>query len=450
MGSTFGSIQIASSGLNAARHGLDVVSQNIANADTPGYTRQTAQQSSIDAPAGVPMIYTRPTGPGGVAIGATARMNDPVIDARVRTEQSRSGLAGTMAGQLSLIEGVFPEPSDTGLAEQLNDFWNAWGSVANDPSSTAPRTVLLQKAATVTGTLRQMSTTLADVGTGTTQALAQDVATADSAASQLANVNKQLAVAAATGTDANSLLDQRDVLLGRLSTLVGGVATINADGSANVSVGGQALVTGGTSAGLTASGSTVSVGGTPVTPTGGNAAAEVTVLTVTLPNYQSQLDGVANALANTVNSAQASGYDQSGASGVPMFSGSGASGITVAITNPSQVAASSTPGGNRDGGNALAISRLGTSPTGPDAAYQTLVGDIGSESALAQQQQQTQDAVTASVTGLQTSVSGVSTDEEISAMLTYQHAFAAASRALTTMDSMLDTLINHTGLVGQV
>jgi flagellar hook-associated protein 1 FlgK len=448
--STFGGIEQAGSALGAARYGLSVVSQNIANAATPGYTRQVAQQGSVDAVAGAPSIYTRPAGPGGVTITGTARLADPVVDARLRLEQARSGYADTSATQLQQVESVFPEPSDTGLAEQLNDFWNAWSGVANDPGSDAPRTVLLQRATAVAATLNTMSATLTDLATSTGQALTRDAADATSAAAQLATLNGQIAVGTATGADVNGLLDQRDRLLSTLSSLVGGVATVNPNGSADVVVGGQPLVTGTTAAPVTVgAGSQVSVGGTAVTLAGGSAAAEITGLTVSYPGYQNQLDAVAAAMSGAVNAAQSAGYDRTGAAGPPLFTGTGATGITVAITDPARIAASSTPGGNLDGGNALATAALATSPTGASATYTSLVAGLGSASALARQQQATQDAVTAAVSALQTSVSGVSTDEEVSSLLTYQHGFEAASRVLTTVDSILDTLINHTGLVGR-
>ena len=96
----------------------------------------------------------------------------------------------------------------------------------------------------------------------------------------------------------------------------------------------------------------------------------------------------------------------------------------------------------------LAASELGAAAGSPDSLYTTLVGSVGSASALAQQQQTTQDSVTAGVDQLRQSASGVNMDEEVTNMMTFQHAYGAASRVLTTMDSMLDTLINHTGLVG--
>jgi flagellar hook-associated protein 1 FlgK len=447
--STFGGIEQASGALDAARYGLNVVSQNIANADTPGYTRQAAQQVSVGDMAGVPSLYSRRAGDGGVSITGTARLNDPIVDARARAEHARGALADTTANSLAAIENVFPEPSDNGLSEQLNDFWNSWSAVANDPGSTAPRTVLLQRAATVASTLNAMSTSLGDVATSTAESLGQDVGAANSAAGQLALLNGQIAVASASGANANTLLDQRDVLLGRLSTLVGGVATINANGSADVSVAGQSLVSGSSTTGLTVTGTNqVTVGATAVTLVGGSAAAEVLALTTTIPAYQAQLDAVANALASTVNGAQGAGYDLAGNPGGPLFAGSGASAVAVAITDPAALAASGMPGGNLDGSNALSLAGLGNVAGGPDRAYATLVGSIGSASALAEQQQITQSAVTTSVDAMRTSVSGVNYDEEVSNMLTFQHAYNASARVLTTLDGMLDTLINHTGLVG--
>lgn len=449
MSSTFGGVQQAANSIGTARYGLDVVSQNIANANTPGYTRQASQQASVDGVSGVPSIYTRPAGLGGVSVTGTARLTDPILDARARTEHARGAAADASAAQLTAIEKVFPEPSDNGLAEQLNNFWTAWAPVANDPGSDAPRTVLLQSAATVTSTLNSMSTSLANVATSTAQSLQQNLDAANAAATQLAGLNSQIAIASATGTNANALLDQRDQLLGQLSAYVGATATINANGSADVTVSGQSLVAGNATSAITVDAAyQVSVGGTMLTLAAGTAASDVTGLTATIPGYQAQLDAVANSLSGAVNAVQAAGYDRAGDPGAPLFSGTGAAGIAVAITDPTLIAASSTPGANLGGSNALTAAGLGLSAGGPDQLYTALVGKIGSASALAQQQQATQSSITTSVDNQRTSISGVSYDEEVSNLLTYQRAFQASSRVLTTLDGLLDTLINHTGLVG--
>lgn len=448
MSSTFGSINVAASGLNAARTWLDVVSQNISNANTPGYVREAAQQQSVDgASVG---LFSGPNGPGGVRVTSVTRLNDPVIDTRARLEHARSAQTDSTAATLSAVEQLFTEPSDTGLAEQLNDFWNSWAAVGNDPGSTAARTVVLQKAGTVANQLNTMSASLQTVADTATASLSAHVQSVNDAASSLADLNGKIAVATATGAQANGLLDQRDRLLDQLAQLSGAVATINPNGSADVTVGGASLVLGGSAAAMTTDPAYgVSIGGSPVTLTGGSAAADVQALTTDIPNYQSRLDAVAAALAGTVNSAQSNGYDLSGQSGAPIFSGTTAATLTVSLTSPSGVAASSTPGGNLDGSNAANLSQTGTASGSPDAVYQTLVGDLGAASGLAQQRQTTQDAITNSVDKVRDSASGVSYDEEVSNMLTFQQAYQASSRVLTTLDGMLDTLINHTGVVGR-
>jgi flagellar hook-associated protein 1 FlgK len=446
MSSTFGGLQQAGSALAAARYGLNVVSQNIANADTPGYVRRVAQQATIDGVNGVSRRYVGAAQTGGVQILGTTRLNDSLIDARARLEDARGAATDTTASRLSSIEAVFPEPSDTGLSEQLNAFWNAWSSVANDPASTATRTTLVSKAQDVASTLNSMSTSLSGIAATVGQSLTQTANATNALASKLADLNAKIAIAVGGGSDTSDLLDQRDQVLDQLSTSLGATATLHANGSVDVSVGGQALVTGNTASTVAFDGANITVGGTAVALNTGSAAADLTVLGSTLPGYQSALDSVAGKLITVVNTAQAAGLDLSGSTGTAMFTGTGAGSIAVAFTDPTLVAAAAAGGGTLDGGNALGLAGAGTLGSGPDAAYVQLVADVAGDSSVAQQQQATQSAVTESADALRTSASGVSYDDEINNMLTYQHAYQAASRVLTTIDSMLDTLINHTGL----
>lgn len=453
---SFEGIQRASDALTAARYGLEVTGQNIAGADTPGYTRQAARQTSVGSPVAVPTIHTGRTDSGGVRIAGTDRLADPVLDARVRTEHARGAAADTTASRLADLEGIFPEPSDDGLADQLADFWNAWAGVANAPGDTVPRDMLLQAAGSVVTTLHTMSAALDTASSTALGSLQAQVDQAGAAARELAGLNPAIAIGAATGANVNALLDRRDQLLDTLSSTVGAVATIAPNGTAEVRVGtgspAALLVSGDTATALSVDAGTgqVQVGGSAVTLISGAAAADVTALTATIPDYRTRLDQVADALSSTVNARQGAGYDASGAAGAAMFSGSGAGGIALATTSGSAVAAAGVPGGGLDGSNALAASQQGTDAAGPDTTYGALVGALGLAGAAAKQQQATQATITAGVENLQSSVSGVSYDEEAAAMLTYQTAFQASSRVLTTLDSMLDTLINHTGLVGIV
>jgi flagellar hook-associated protein 1 FlgK len=449
MTSSFSGLTNALASLNVQRYGMEVTGQNIANANTPGYTRQRAELAAVGPATGVAALYATQHPNGSVTVSGTTRLNDPMIDVRARTEHGDNGYRQTTANVLSSAETLFDEPSDHGLAEQLNDFWNSWAAVANNPGDLAARNVVLQKAAGLASSLNQSSANLGRLTQSVSQQAAAATVEINTAATALAQLNGQIAIATASGTNANALADQRDGLLMKLADLTGAQTTILADGTATVSVGGQSLVSSTTSSTVSLSPSNqILVGGTPAGPAGGSLQGLVDSLTTALPGYTAQLDAVAAALASTVNASQTGGYDLAGNPGAPLFAGSTAATLSVAVANPATLAASGTPGGNLDGSIALGMSQLGSSNSGADAAYRTLVGTLGTDVQRSLQQAEVQQAVTNSVDELAQSSAGVSFDEETTNLLTYQRAYQASSRVLTTVDEVLDTLISHTGRVG--
>lgn len=453
MSSSFSGLTNALTSLNAQSYALSVTGDNIANANNPGYTRQRANLSEVGPTAGVSQLYaTPPVTGGGVTSSGASRLNDPVLDSRARAEHGQNGMAQTAQATLSNVEGLFDEPSATGLSEQLNDFWNAWSAVANNPggnAGAAARSVVLQKSAGIANSLNATSAALGRVLDGTSLQLANSVQQVNSAAAGLAQVNGAIAIATATGSDVNSLADQRDTLLLQLSDLTGASATLQPDGTATVVVGGRTLVAGtSTNAAALDATNKLTVGGAPTSGTTGSVGGLIDAVNNVLPNYASQLDAVAASLASTVNSAQMSGYDLSGAPGGPLFSGSTAGSIAVAVTDPAKLAASGIPGGNFDASVAQKIAGFGSLPGGVNEAYSSLVGNIGTQVQGATQRAVIQQSVTTNVDKLVQSQSGVSFDEETTNLLTYQRSYQASSRVLTTVDEMLDTLINRTGRVG--
>ena len=183
-----------------------------------------------------------------------------------------------------------------------------------------------------------MSASLSDLATSTSAYLSNDVATANSAATQLATLNGQISVTAATGGNTNALLDTRDQLLDTLSKSVGATATINANGTADVTVGGVGgvavpLVSNITPTAMSVdSAYQVSVGGTAVALTGGTAAGEVTALTTTIPGYSAQLDVVANTLRARSMPCRPQDTTSPASAAQPLLAGTGAAGIT--LTDP--------------------------------------------------------------------------------------------------------------------
>jgi flagellar hook-associated protein 1 FlgK len=449
MTSSFSGLTNALAALNVQRYGMEVTGQNIANANTPGYTRQRAELAAVGPVTGVAALYATQHPNGSVTVSGTTRLNDPMLDVRARTEHGDNGFRQSTANVLSSAETLFDEPSDHGLAEQLNDFWNSWAAVANNPGDLAARNVVLQKATGLASSLNQSSANLARLTQSVSQQATAATAQINTAAGALAQLNGQIAIATASGTNTNALADQRDVLLMKLADLAGAQSTVLADGTATVSIGGQSLVSSTTANAVSLnSGNQILVGGVAAGPAGGSLQALSDSLTTALPGYAAQLDGVAAALAGTVNASQASGFDLAGNPGTALFAGSTAATLSVAVTNPAKLAASGAPGGNLDGSVALGMSQLGSSTSGADSAYRNLVGTLATDVQRVVQQAEVQQAVTNSIDELAQSSAGVSFDEETTNLLTYQRAYQASSRVLTTVDEVLDTLISHTGRAG--
>jgi len=260
------------------------------------------------------------------------------------------------------------------------------------------------------------------------------------------------------------LMDERDALALRLSELTGAKATVQDDGSMAVELNGQQLVAGFAAAQLVVTGGVAPDGTALATPIsfalkdttsgvetavagdiGGDLGATVRVLRDELPTYIAGLAGVVQDLVGAVNAAHAGGYDPSGVAGGDLFHyvDPDLSTFSVLITDVNKLAVSTVAGPSNDGNNAVALAQA----VGVDDQYQRLVNGFGSKVASAQQLAKNQQALTDQVDSAREQMAGVSLDEETVNMISAQRAYEAAARVMTTLDSVLDTLINRTGLV---
>jgi flagellar hook-associated protein 1 FlgK len=455
--STFSGLNGALSALRAQRAGLELAGQNIANANTEGYSRQRIEQSTMGGVA--PARWATPsTDVSGVVVSGVNRIRDAYLEARGRTEHERQAALSEQHIVVSDIERVFDEPSTSGLQSKLTAMWDGFADVADHPEDPAARTQLLARAADVTSALNAGATEFAGQYVARRTELGGTVDDINSAAARLAKLNDAVAQAKLAGASANELEDQRDVLAIRLSELTGATVTRSANGSLDVTLNGSALVSGTTARSLAATGSATLAGqaGDPpglkwtdtdasAGPVAGRAGAQLTALNSTLPDYAAALDGVAAKLTSTVNAVHGAGFTAAGVAGGAFFSGTTAGSITVAITNPAAVAASSSATLSGDGGAADKLAQLGGAAGGADEAYRTVVARLGVLVQSTQQLSETQNAITADVDSARLAGAGVSVDEELTSMLSYQRAYEAAARVMSAVDSMLDTLINRTG-----
>lgn len=473
--STFSGLSTALSSLIAQRQALDVHGQNVANANTPGYTRQRVDLQSVQALSAPTMFSTGLVAGNGVKLVGITRIGDVFLDARVRSETATASFRKAQTAALDRLESTLAEPGGTGVSQALQAFWAGWEDVGNRPDDAAARKVLLGDAQQV---VDQIATGYRSVETQWTQAR-QTVDTlvnqVNTISGQVAHLNEQIRSILVSGGSANELMDQRDLLVTSLSELVGATARHREDGTLDVLVGGNALVRGVKSHEITSTGSYEMQGGTTgtppdevrlvwvsnpdaVVPAGGTLGSHLADLSAdgVLAHAATTWNDMADRLAAVVNAVHETGTGLDGVAGRSFFdvpTGAGAPpsalGLRVALTDPDEVAAADATRGPLDGSIASAIAELATDPAGPDLHWRAFVVDIGVRTRAAEQQATVAEASRATAVERQLSQASVDLDEEMVTMLAAQRAYEGAARVLTAVDEMLDVLINRTGRVGR-
>jgi len=234
------------SGLLAFKRALDVTSHNIANVGTDGYSRQRAEFVTR-----TPSQFGNGYVGSGVAVASTTRSYDDLLAQNVREASSSFSNLNTYASYLEKLSNVFGNTT-TGLSASITKFASALQDVANNPSSISSRQVLLSQAQSLTERLKSYDSQLAGFDSQVESSLKSEVTDISSIAQSLAKLNVQIAGAyAQAGQPPNDLLDQRDLLLDKLSGHIDVNTVKQADGSVNVFIGnGQPLVVGGTAGSL--------------------------------------------------------------------------------------------------------------------------------------------------------------------------------------------------------
>lgn len=482
--SAFGGLFIGTSAIHAAQRGLDVTGQNIANSATPGYTRQRVDLESVGGP-GVPAFWSRYDGSGeGVKVTGVSRLTDEFLNARARNENAALGALQEQQKTMAAVERTFAEPGDLGLQKTLSTFWTSWSQTAIGPNGQggqAARNATFENAVNTAMQLNHMSDMLTTQWHDTTTELAGHVTDINSMADRVAALNEAIRNNNIARVPSNELLDQRDVLIGKLAELTGAtVAPAELDKNADfnsqavdVFIGGRKIVDGisanhvkvvDPNNGTYPAGNTdTSLAGTATevtiawadddAPAGigqGRVSGQLRSLNETLPKYLVGLDAVAAKLAETVNAQQAAGYTIDGDEGGDLFTAAGGGAITAATitvdratVKPNSLAISQgQPPDALDGNNAIAMAAHLMAKDGADAQYASDVVGLGVEAAAVNGNVKKQEAVVKQAEDARDNVSGVSLNEEMTNLIQFQHSFSAAARFVTVIDQTLETLIN--------
>jgi flagellar hook-associated protein 1 FlgK len=476
--STFGGLNTAYTGLQAARAGLDVVGQNIANANTDGYTRQRVTTSAANAPIG---LFSGGARVGlGVSVDGIARLGNANLDAQVRFTAGASGYTAVRGNALSAIETSLHEPSKDGLSTQLQEFWGAWGDLSNSAGEQAQSGLLIGQAKNLANQIAQGYKAVDNQWTEVRGNVTSMVGELNGAATQVADLNGRIRTTLAAGGNANELVDQRNTLTTTIAALTGGSVRQLTDGTVDVLVGGNALVSGTTVQQLGVAGATNMVGavgspvqltwanrpGTPVSVDGGEIAGALSVLAPAdaagtggaIAQAAAFYNTFADDLASQVNDIHSTGASSTGAINLKFFeidtTRPAALGLSVIPKNAAEIATATFGAGAKDGTIADRIARLGVAaedPTkdSPNKVWASFVTNIGVATKSELQQANLAGLAATSAVTSQLSNSAVDLDEENVNLLMFQHAYQGAARVMTAVDEMLDTLINRTGLVGR-
>ena len=458
MTNLLGVLSVGTSALLAQQRAINVTGNNIANVNTPGYSRQRLNlQTGTPTESAIGMVAF------GVNAGGVARVYDRFLGVQLDAETSGLGRWQAQQGMLDRVEVVFDESGGFGLNRALSEFWNGWQDLAMNPSGTTERTVLAGNAQNLADAIRgkyaEIETIQADIDAVVTGGLA-DV---NRLTSRIAELNREIAAVETTGGTANDFRDSRELALKELSEIISVSSYEDSQGQLVVSTGsGRTLVESGNTWALTTrvnSEGHVDVmwpdasSGTDISAeiAGGKIGGWLQVRDVKIDAYQTRLNDLAQGLITEVNTLHTGGYDLNGLAGTAFFTGSGAADIEMSsaiLADTDRIAASQTAAGAPgNAGNAIAIHALrnqltlGGGTTTFDDAANTLVSLVGSDAAEAKVYAAHQADVTSYLQGYRDSVSGVALDEEMVNLVKFQAAYNAAAKMISMADDMLDTLL---------
>jgi flagellar hook-associated protein 1 len=451
MSSPFQGIDIAARALAAFQQALNVTGNNIANVNTPGYSRQTVQFNEVTPTTsfGLKILSFG----NGVGIQKITRIQDAFLLARKIASQGDVGKSASLSDTLGQIETLTAEGNGTGVSDALNQLFTSFSALASNPNDQGSQTQVQLAAETLAQRVQQTYSNLESVKGQLKGDITQTFQDIDSLTTQIDQLNTQIRGKVASGEQPNDLLDQRDQAVTKLSQLVNIHTTNFSDGTVNIYADQMTLVD---QSGARPFPTTYDPIASTVTDANGTyniTAGKLGGLMQgikTINGYETTLDNFANTLRNKVNTIYAAGVNSQGQTNQLFFSGTnGASDfdLDAPLKGNAQLIATGTSGNAGDGGLALSLSQLSSDTTmfggqSPTQFYANFVGQVGRDSAFYKSTLATQGAVDSQINNQIQSTSGVSLDEEMSNMLRFQRSYEASARALSVFDTVTQDLIN--------
>ncbi|HWF67826.1 MAG TPA: flagellar hook-associated protein FlgK [Acidobacteriaceae bacterium] len=458
-------LQIMAGALSADQSALDVTSNNVANANTPGYTRETAVFQANDSVTINGISYGQ-----GVQMVASQSQRSLVLEAGLQQQTQAQQATNSHWTSLQQVENIFNQvttstSSGTGvgsLGDQVQNFFNSLSALSATPSSVPLREGVLSAAGKMTSAFNSAASQLNQQTASLNSQVQGVVQQINPLLTSIAQLNQQ--ISSSSGVPNGQLEDQRQYDLQQLSQYVGVNVVQTEDNSIAVTTtGGALLVAKDQAFQLTAS----NVGGnTHVFTSAPGSAADITTAQASgggqlagllqtrdqdIPAIQNQIDTLANSVATQLNTVQTAGTDLNGNPGTPLFNipatvAGSAAGIAVALTDPSQIAASATGNGPGDNSNLENMINAGNSNiTGgqtPSTFYSSFISGLGGEVSGLNTQNQAQQASLSQVQSQRNALSTASLNEEAANLQTYEQAYQAAAQVFSIVGTLINSALN--------
>jgi flagellar hook-associated protein 1 len=438
-------MQIAASGARAARTALDVTAQNIANASTEGYVRRSLTQTEMAA-------HGSNTQRGdislfGVRIANITRNADTYRQAEVRRTGSDLARADAQLSGVTTIQNAIEQ---AGVYPAINQFEASLSQLASAPTDNSLRAEVLERARTLAQNFNTAHTSLAAAGSQIRFEASDAVAQVNVLATDLAQLNARISGDVDPQSDQTYLLDQRDLILQKLSKFGDLTTSYAADKTVAVQMGGASgptLVSGNSASPMamaTAADGTISftIGGIASNLGGGGLAGKAQALT-SFASATTRLDTLTASLVTAANTSQSSGVALNGSTGQALFNGSTAATISIALTSGSQLATApaGAGAGSRDSANLVALQNA-LSSADPAGQTNLLLFDLSSMVASNTTTRDALYAIAASATTALEAQTGVNLDQEATNLLKYQQAFQASGKVMQVASTLFDTILN--------
>jgi flagellar hook-associated protein 1 len=486
------SLNIGLSGLQAAQGALNVVGHNIANVNTPNYSRQVVNLSSNQ-----PQTFGNLEFGTGVNLANIMGVRDKFLDMQITQSTSRESGSSTRYNGVEGISSVFQDDGTSGLSTLVQNYFKAFQSLSATPEDASIRTNLVGQAQNLVDGLKSRYQLLDDQRSQADQSVASLTQEVNTLTSQIADLNGRISGEPTPGSDSDGR-DQRQALANQLAGLVG-IQVFEDDHSRlqiTLDTGAAVLVSGTTAYKMTATPDNtldnnfcrvdVDMGGSPVDVTKqikeGSLGANLDLRDNILAGYQDKLDELAAGIVGQTNLLHQTGYSLDGTKhNLDFFSGTvanGANGLPTTITaannyhgmvnvmtvnttiasNPSLIAAASVANSVGNNGNALALAKLqgstntvdtdgdGVGDTGPfSTVISSLVNTIGTNVQSYSTNSTGQENLLSALKTQRDRISGVDMDEEATSLLAYQRSYQASAHFISVIDQLTAQLMTQFG-----